>query len=225
MCAIFGGVETSIFEILYEANKQRGTFASSVVGLTENDQHVFKKSGGIDFDKFNYIDDTSYYLGHVQAPTSAKRIWEYDTSHPFESLSWLVSHNGLLTNHSKLKRRYCSFLENPVDTAVIVHLLEYFTQLAIAKEKKITPVKIIKNTLKLLEGTYALSILDCNSNDVYLARSGSILHYSKAGGYYSSMDGSNLKPVPEGTILKLNKKTKKWNKAGTFDFVSPFSFI
>ena len=130
-----------------------------------------------------------------------------------------------MTNHSKLKRRYCSFLENPVDTAVIVNLLEYFTQLAIAKEKKINPVKIIKNTLKLLEGTYALSILDCNSNDVYLARSGSILHYSKAGGYYSSMDGSNLKPVPEGTILKLNKKTKKWNKAGTFEFSSPFSFI
>tara|TARA_R110000787_G_scaffold125445_2_gene236577 strand:+ start:198 stop:875 length:678 start_codon:yes stop_codon:yes gene_type:complete len=225
MCAIFGGVKPSIFEILYEANKQRGTFASSVVGLTENDQHVFKKSGGIDFDKFNYIDDTLYYLGHVQAPTSAKRTWLYGTSHPFESLSWLVSHNGVLTNHDKLKRRYCSFLENPVDTAVIVHLLEYFTQLAIAKEKKIKPVKIIKNTLKLLEGTYALSILDCNSNDVYLARSGSILHYSKAGGYYSSMPGSNLNPVPEGTILKLNKKTKKWNKAGTFDFVSPFSFI
>jgi len=225
MCAIFGGAETNIFEILYQANKQRGNFASSVVSLTEGDQHVFKKKGSINFDKFKYTDDTLYYLGHVQAPTSAKRSWSYDTSHPFESLSWLVSHNGVLTNHDKLKTEYCDFLDNPVDTAVIVNLLEYFTQRSFVHGKKVNPVNIIKSALELLQGTYALSILHCFSNNVYLARSGSILHYSKSGGYYSSMPGSNLKPVPEGTILKLNKKSKKWNKAGTFNFISPFSFV
>ena len=120
MCAIFGSFHKTMFEILYEANKQRGNFASSVVCVADDDEYITKQEGNIDFDKFNYAGKSNieYILGHVQAPTSAKREWNYNTSHPFESMSWLVSHNGVLTNDKKLRRKHTRFLENPVDTAV-----------------------------------------------------------------------------------------------------------
>ena len=154
MCAIFGSFDKTMFEVLYDANKQRGNFASSVVCLADEDQFVAKQEGDINFDKFNYAgkDNVEYLLGHVQAPTSAKREWSYNTSHPFESMTWLVSHNGVLTNDKKLRRKEAKFLENPVDTAVIVELLEKFTS------SNKDPVAIIKQSLQLLKGTYALSM-------------------------------------------------------------------
>ncbi len=224
MCAIFGSFDTSMFEVLYEANKQRGNFASSIVSLNQDDQFIRKKKGDINFDKYTHEPYTNYYTGHVQAPTSANRKWSYDTSHPFESLTWLVSHNGVLTNHKKLKRQYCNFIENNVDTAVIVNLLEYFTQQLLEDENRIIPEKIIKSALELLTGTFALSIVFCDTNEVFIARSGSILHYNNKGDY-STMCGAGFKELPEGVIMKLNNKTKRWNKVSKFKFNSPFSFV
>lgn len=225
MCAIFGSFDTSMFEVLYDANKQRGNFASSVVSLSPSDkeQYILKKKGNINFDKHTYEKGTNYYLGHVQAPTSADRKWEYGTSHPFESLSWLVSHNGVLTNHKTIRRQYCRFIENNVDTAVIVNVLENFTITALDDSRTI-PEKIIKNTLEVLEGTFALSIIFCHTNEVFIARNGSMLHYNNKGDY-STMGGTGFKELPEGVIMKLNNKTKRWNKAGKFKFNSPFSFV
>jgi glucosamine 6-phosphate synthetase-like amidotransferase/phosphosugar isomerase protein len=224
MCAIFGSFDTSMFEVLYQANKERGNFASSVVSISEDDQYIRKSEGDIDFDNYKYQNYTDYHLGHVQAPTSATRKWNYNTSHPFESLSWLVSHNGVLTNHKKLKKQYCSYVENNVDTSVIVNLLEYFTQQCITNGKKIKSERIVKKALELLSGTYALSIVFCDTNEVFLARSGSVLHINNNGDY-STMPGAGFKEVPEGVILKLNYRTKKWNKALKFKHDSPFSFI
>ena len=220
MCAIFGSFDKTMFEILYEANKQRGNFASSVVCVADDDEYIAKQEGSIDFDKFNYAGKSNieYILGHVQAPTSAKREWKYNTSHPFESMSWLVSHNGVLTNDKKLRRKHTRFLENPVDTAVIVELLEKFSQV----NKK--SVNTIKQVLSMLEGSYALSMVHSNTNDIYIARVGSLLHYNNKGNY-STMPGSGYKLLPEGIIMKLNKKTKRWNKAGTFESKSPFTFV
>ena len=224
MCAIFGSFDTSMFEVLYEANKQRGNFASSVVSVTEEDQFIQKTEGDINFDKFKYQRSSYYHLGHVQAPTSTARKWNYDTSHPFESLSWLVSHNGVLTNHKKLKKQYCSYLHNEVDTAVIVNLLEHFTNDMIVSKKKFKSESVVKKAMEVLAGTYALSIIFCDTNEVFLARSGSILHYNNKGDY-STMSGAGFKEVPEGVIMKLNNKTKKWNKTLKFKHDSPFSFI
>ena len=174
MCAIFGSFDKTMLEVLYDANKERGNFASSVVCLSDDDQYIAKYEGDINFDKFNYAGrkDIEYLLGHVQAPTSAKRTWNYNTSHPFESMTWLVSHNGVLTNEKKLRRKHTRFLENPVDTAVIVELLEKYSQV------NKTPINTIKQVLSMLEGSFALSVVNCETNDVFIARVGSVLHYN-----------------------------------------------
>ena len=220
MCAIFGSFDKTMLEVLYDANKERGNFASSIVCLSDDDQYIAKYEGDINFDKFNYAGrkDIEYLLGHVQAPTSAKRTWNYNTSHPFESMTWLVSHNGVLTNEKKLRRKHTRFLENPVDTAVIVELLEKYSQV------NKTPINTIKQVLSMLEGSFALSIVNCETNDVFIARVGSVLHYNNKGNY-TTMPGTGYKVLPEGVIMKLNKKTKRWNKAGTFEVKSPFTFV
>ena len=63
--------------------------------------NLFNKIAKIDYsieDKKN-----QYYLGHVQAPTSSQRKWHYDTSHPFETMSWMVFHNGVITNEEAIR--------------------------------------------------------------------------------------------------------------------------
>ena len=66
--------------------------------------------------------------------------------------------------------------------------------------------------------------MHCNTNDIYIARVGSLLHYDNKGNY-STMPGSGYKILPEGVIMKLNKKTKRWNKVGIFESKSPFTFV
>jgi len=39
------------------------------------------------------------------------------------------------------------------------------------------------------------------------------------------MPGKGYKLVPEGTILRLNAETKRFNKVGSFEVKSPFLFI
>ena len=189
----------------------------------DDDQWIIKKEGDIDFDKVDIKStEVNYYAGHVQAPTSAKRSWEWDTSHPFDSVSWMVFHNGVLTNTDELSNWVSPRHRNPVDTSYIPALLQHFMERC--KSKKPRPIKYIKQTLELLEGTFALSIIDCDTNELYLARCGSLLHYNSKGDY-STLPGKGYKEVPEGTILRLNAETNRFNKVGTFETKSPFLFI
>ena len=221
MCAIVGANNSSKFEVLYQANLPRGNFASGLIGLnSDGDQMVLKKKGTIDFDKVQLDDINDYFIGHVQAPTSAKRTWSYDTSHPFESLSWSVVHNGVLTNYKQIRAKHIDWDVNPVDTAVISNLLQHFTEEC---RGECPAHETIKRVLNMLEGTFALCMVDTDSNDVYIARQGSVLHYNDNGDF-STLGGEGFKLVPEGTILML-KDFKSWDIVNHFETKSPFLFL
>jgi len=221
MCAIVGSNNASKFEVMYQANLPRGNFASGLIGLnTGGDQMILKKKGTIDFDLVQLDDINDYFVGHVQAPTSAKRTWSYDTSHPFESLSWSVVHNGVLTNHEQIRSKYLDWDVNPVDTAVIPNLLQHFTEEC---EGECPAHEIIKKVLSQLQGTFALCMVDTDCNDVYIARQGSILHYNDLGDF-STLGGEGFKVVPEGVILML-KDYKSWEVVNHFETTSPFLFL
>jgi glucosamine--fructose-6-phosphate aminotransferase (isomerizing) len=206
---------------MYQANLPRGNFASGLIGLNSGgDQMVLKKKGTIDFDIVQLDDTNDYFIGHVQAPTSAKRSWSYDTSHPFESLSWSVVHNGVLTNHEQIRSKYVDWDVNPVDTSVIPNLLQQFTEEC---QGECPAHEIIKRVLDKLEGTFALCMVDTDCNEVYIARQGSILHYNDYGDF-STLGGEGFKVLPEGTILML-KDYKTWEVVNHFEIRSPFLFI
>jgi glucosamine 6-phosphate synthetase-like amidotransferase/phosphosugar isomerase protein len=233
MCAIFGSPNFSMFEVLYEANKQRGNFASSLVTLMKNssgivdDVSIVKQQGYIDLVKQKIKPKNhAYYIGHVQAPTSSARKYDYDTSHPFEQEDWLVFHNGVLTNHEALNEKYCNWNENPVDTSVIPSMLqEEWLKLKIEKKRRtsVDEVKIIEDVLNRLEGTFALVIVNTLTLNVYLARQGSTLFINENGSY-SSIQGKGWVELPEGKVVKLTKEYK-FKEVGKFTSKSPFLIV
>lgn len=200
----------------------RGTFASSYVQLTYDDQFIYKTVGEIDFNKVKGSKQARYNCGHVQAPTSAMREWSYETSHPFDTMSWMVFHNGVITNESDIRKKYLPYIENPVDTSLIVNLLEKFMEED--SSKATNPVRYIRQTLEVLSGSFALSIIDCDTNELYIARVGSILHYNDSG-CYSTIPGKGYKELKEGEIRRLDKRSLKFKKVGEFKYDSPFLFI
>lgn len=220
MCAIVGSCNLSRFEVLYEANVQRGNFSSGIICLTNNyDQNIIKVQGIIDFDKISLCENDRYFIGHVQAPTSAKREWSYDTSHPFESISWSVVHNGVLTNWEKLRAAHTDWDLNPVDTSIIPNLLQHFTEEC---RGECPAHEIIKRVLEMLEGTFALCMVDTDTNEVYIARQGSTLHYNSFGDI-STLPGKGFTILPEGVIMNLQNNT--WCEVNTFKVKSPFIFL
>ncbi len=221
MCAIIGSNNVSKFEVLYEGNLPRGNFASGVICLYNgNEQQTIKKQGTLDFNQIELDSRCNYYIGHVQAPTSAARKWSYDTSHPFESLSWSVVHNGVLTNWKELVSEFVDWDVNPVDTSVIPNLLQQFTEECISE---CLAVSTLKRVLGKLEGTFALCVIDTDCNEVYIARQGSILHYNDNGDI-STLEGEGFKLLPEGVIMVL-KDFKTWEIADQFEIKSPFLFL
>ena len=91
-----------------------------------------------------------------------------------------------------MRDRYVDFVENEVDTAVIVNMLQLFTETQTSK--KVDPILILRRVLSQLEGTYALSIIDTDTGELYIARCGSILHYDNKGNY-STNPGTGYKEL------------------------------
>ncbi|NBP03895.1 MAG: hypothetical protein EBU90_28120, partial [Proteobacteria bacterium] len=198
MCAIYGSYNKTMFEILHEANRHRGAFASSICTIpsTKKKVMVVKTRTEFNFDKDPFIvgTKTGYFLGHVQAPTSKKQTYDPDTSHPFESPDWVVAHNGVLTNFHRLNSIYCPKNPNPVDTSVLPCMLQ--TEYTDHKDE----VKAISEVFSLVEGTFACYIVSKQSKTVYLVRQGSTLFYNDNGDF-SSVQGLTMREVPEGYIL------------------------
>jgi glucosamine 6-phosphate synthetase-like amidotransferase/phosphosugar isomerase protein len=230
MCAILGSRDVSMFEILYEANKTRGAFASSVCSLISDgngnvcDHWIGKFKNVFDIGKISFVDgEQEYILGHFQAPTSSKRKWDYDTSHPFESLDWCVAHNGVLTNFEYLNNKFTPWNVNPVDSSVIVSMLqeeyEEKGKLSISKE-----YQLLEKVLDRLEGTFALYIVNTNNWNTYICRQGSTLFFDKLGNF-SSIKGKGMTEVPEGKIYQLVDRYGSFKQVGEFKSKSPFLVI
>lgn len=212
-----------MFEVLMQANTERGDYAAGVLQLKKKHGHeTFKKEGKIDFDKDLILNDKmKYFIGHVQAPTSGDRDWGYDTSHPFFSLNWAIVHNGVLTNEDKIREKLLPWDENPVDTSLIVNLLEKNTRV----EGTLSPqnqYNVICETLQQLEGSFALAIVYLPTNSIFIVRQGSVLHTDKKGNF-STIPGKTFEPVPEGKVFRLVRKV--WKEVGDFKGNSPFVFV
>lgn len=223
MCGIAGSFNASMFEVLMQANTERGDFSAGVLQIKKKHGHeTYKKEGTIDFDKDLILNpESKYYIGHVQAPTSGERDWGYETSHPFFSLNWAIIHNGVLTNEDQLREKEIPWDENPVDSSLIVNLLEKST----TKEGTLSlqeQYNVICEALQKLEGTFALAILYLPSNTLYIVCQGSVLHFDNKGNF-STVPGKTFDPVPEGKVFRL--KRKQWVEVGDFTGKSPFVFV
>ena len=82
MCGIFGSSDLERYITLYELNKDRGNFAyGSLYTYNEQGPMVFREEVD-DFLSWNVggYADCTFYFGHTQGPTSAKREFDPKTS-------------------------------------------------------------------------------------------------------------------------------------------------
>ena len=210
MCGIYCSNDLSTFEILEEANRERGNFATGVTWLNKETEEyeIIKYDKSIDWkteDEIPGDKDKNYiFLGHNQAPTSSQRGYDPNTSHPFIYGDWVVAHNGVLTNYKQLIKDLIPKHSNPVDSSIIPALLAENDYIAGPPEDESDEVANIANVLESLKGTFALWIFNIRSFNVYIARQGSTLFYN--GTNVSSIKGMNYKEVSEGIIYKYSKE-------------------
>ena len=206
MCGIYCSRDLSTFEILDQANKKRGNFATGVLILEDktNNSKVIKRENGVDWNKVKYPGDNITYLGHNRAPTSSKRKFSKGTTHPFRNGNWVVAHNGIITNYRELIEDYTPDHTHPVDSSIIPAMLcelEY---------KKFGPcqnqeeeVLNLLFVLEKLQGPFAIWVYNTNSNNIYIARQGSTLFHK--GTNISSIKGQRYREVSEGMLYKYTK--------------------
>lgn len=217
MCAIYGSKNRSLFDILHDATIDRGSYAFSYAFI----DHERKKINIKKFQKHPQMDNVintsneTMFLGHSQAPTSAQREYHKVTSHPFTAANWIVAHNGVLTNYKQLNEKYCPWNKNVVDTSTIPNLLHALeTQDFNHKEEE-----YICDALSLLEGTFAVWIVNDRTGSVFIARQGSTLFANPETGDFCSVQSKGWVEVEEGVLYRINNSLEK---AGEFSSTSPF---
>jgi len=228
MCGIFGATELDRFITLYELNKQRGTFSTSMGIATDGgDMIVHRWSGSVASSQAiaelnNSIKITNraprYFLGHTQAPTSSKRKYTRETSHPFHIDSWVIAHNGVLTNFNEIKEEFDPKWKNPVDSSIIPMVLNE-SQKNLEGTDNSQP-EIIAKALALLEGTFGLWIYESGQRHLYLARCGSTIFADAVNNEFSSIKFKNSEQLEEGILYMFTPEGI--TAVANFDFNSPF---
>ncbi|HQN75050.1 MAG TPA: glutamine--fructose-6-phosphate transaminase (isomerizing), partial [Bacillota bacterium] len=140
----------------------------------ENYKYVtYKTPGRVDhlINSYDYKMNNFIGIGHTRWATHGKP--NQVNSHPHSSASerFIVVHNGVIDNYKELTARYLqgfSFISE-TDTEVIADLIENFA-------KTMSTEEAIRKTLSLLEGSYALLVMDKEKNDtIYAAKNKSPL--------------------------------------------------
>lgn len=120
---------------------------------------------------FNYDVQNHFAIGHTRWATHGAP--NHINSHPHTSASerFVIVHNGVIENYKELVAKYLPgvYFKSETDTEVIANLIEYFAVRF--------PVDLaIRKTLALLEGSYALLIVDkLNPNTLFAGKNKSPL--------------------------------------------------
>ncbi len=179
MCGIVGYIGyDNAKELLLkglEKLEYRGYDSAGIAVVNDDGTKLFKEKGRIaELRKVadNSDEDGTLGIGHTRWATHG--VPNYENSHPHQSTSgrFTLVHNGVIENYEELKAEYLSDVtfSSETDTEVIVQLVDYFSKQGLATEDAFTKV------VKLLDGSYALGLLDNNDKDtIYVAKNKSPL--------------------------------------------------
>ncbi len=184
MCGIVGYIgEKNAKDIVLNGLKKleyRG-YDSAGMSLWDNktsDHTLIKVKGRIDaLEKRIDIKESPLAIGHTRWATHGKVNQE--NAHPHTSFSgrFIVVHNGVIDNYKQLKKTYLNdkTFTSETDTEVIAFLIDYFVSESLPADKAIL------KTLRLLEGSYALLVIDRTQPDlIYAAKHKSPLLMGKS---------------------------------------------
>jgi len=174
MCGIVGYIGKNAISSGFENLKKleyRG-YDSAGIACIKNNKIVVVKAKG-------YIENTirkSKFLGNEINICIAHTRWattgnvSTKNAHPQQSSSnrFAIVHNGIIENYQEIKNTLLSLgynFKSDTDTEVIANLIEEESK----TQKSV--IKIIKNVTKMLQGSYAIAILDIkNPNKIFLAK-------------------------------------------------------
>ncbi len=219
MCGIFISNDLSTFEVLEQANKERGNFSTGILFTNGKRHNILRIEGGANWNETKLPSEKGWlYLGHNLAPTETGRRWYAKTSHPFEYGNWVVAHNGVLTNYRELRDKFLPDHDCDVDSSIIPALLDENDNLLGPSNSQNDEIANIVQTLELLKGTFALWIMNKETKNLYIARQGSTLFYK--GSNISSIKGKGYRQVKEGILYNLS--FNGLSKKDEFQTQSPF---
>jgi len=186
MCGIVGYIgQQDCKEVLLrglEKLEYRGYDSAGIALLNGNGVHVFKEKGRIA--DLRAIVDSSVIapmgIGHTRWAThgAPSRV----NAHPHQSSSarFTLVHNGVIENYAILKREYLQdvVFNSDTDTEVVVQLVEKFVNDGSDVETA------FRQTLSLLKGSYAIALIDADSDGViYVAKNKSPLLVGLGDGF------------------------------------------
>lgn len=218
MCGIVGGIaQRNVVPILLEGLKRleyRGYDSAGLAVVHEHDIYRKRELGKVrGLEALIEADPIVGYLGiaHTRWATHGKP--SIANAHPHVSQNKIaVVHNGIIENHEQLREEQISNgyeFTSETDTEVIVHQIYH------AREATDSLLSAVKQTVKKLEGAYALGIMSADEPDTLIAcRKGSPLVIGVGfGEYFIASDVAALLPVTqrfifleEGDIAKITIK-------------------
>lgn len=145
----------------------RGYDSAGIALLINNNIDVFKTKGRVnDLEMLVSKCNSTYGIGHTRWATHGEP--NYVNSHPHYSSSkrFVIVHNGVIENSLELKFNELNNFEfrSQTDTEVIVNLIEKYSS-------EMSVEKAIRKTMSVLEGSYALIIIDIfDKSKMYIAK-------------------------------------------------------
>ncbi|MFA5036224.1 MAG: glutamine--fructose-6-phosphate transaminase (isomerizing) [Candidatus Izemoplasmatales bacterium] len=120
---------------------------------------------------FNYQYENHLAIGHTRWATHGKPNQLNSHPHFSQNKRFAIVHNGVIENYRELTKKYLPEVHfiSETDTEVIVNMIELFV-------KDMTVEEAIRKTLSLIEGSYALLVIDTHHPEcLYAAKNKSPL--------------------------------------------------
>ena len=237
MCGIIGyiGDKLAVPYLIegLKALEYRGYDSAGIAVIAENKIEVRKKQGRLTtLEKLldeEPLSNSTIGIGHTRWATHGKANSINAHPHLSENKSFAVVHNGIIENHASLQKMLESegyHFTGQTDTQIIPTLLE--------RNFKGDVVKAISDTIKMLEGSFALAILVAgDTENIYCVCRSSplIIGVSKGSGHIASDETALVKYAKEcvrlgkDEIAKVSKDGVRFFDADTKPITKAFKAI
>lgn len=174
MCAIYGFLNygrkvknrilKSILRELSIAAECRGTDATGISYINNNEVITFKKAKPAHKVKLYFPENTKAVLGHTRMTTQGNEKYNFN-NHPFEgrcgNASFALAHNGVLYNDAELKKMY-NLPETQIET-------DSYVAVQLLVQGEYLNAENIKRMAELVDGSFVFTILR-NDNTLFLVK-------------------------------------------------------
>jgi glucosamine 6-phosphate synthetase-like amidotransferase/phosphosugar isomerase protein len=206
MCGIIVTNNKKDFLETYYSNEERGDYSFGAVFVKDDKHHIYKS---LHCHEEDIPDDFDIYLGHTRSPTcNHGECFNPVESHPFESFSWIVGHNGIIKNFNSLKDDFS--YSGKVDSGIIPHIFDLYP---------------VNKGLEFLEGIFGIWAYHKSSGDIYVARNSSTLYYNPEKNIVSSAKIEGAELLEEGIIYEWKSNSNTLKEIKKFEYDSPYLIL